>query len=145
MFCSDQVPGSQEELPWCASVFSGQTVDSHSYPVPAVSHSGVVLIIVLVLALTEQFPCKSTDVYLWLKFSRSSDRITNPDPPIKTARVILPPGTSLGSLKDEVLVELEYRSDHDIAAGRIPNSTSTILNMETGQRIYKDSSHERLF
>lgn len=58
------------------------------------------------------------------KFSNNSDSITQPAAPPMSARVTFPPGTSSGILKDGDR-ESEYRSDHDIAAGRIPNSTST--------------------
>lgn len=40
-------------------------------------------------------------------------------------RVIFPPGTRYGSLGD--CSEAEDLSDHDIAAGRIPNSTRTAV------------------
>ncbi|CAK7331877.1 unnamed protein product [Dovyalis caffra] len=43
-------------------------------------------------------------------------------------RVTFPPGTSCGSLIDGD--ELEYLSDHAIAAGIIPKSTNTNKNME---------------
>ena len=54
--------------------------------------------------------------------------MTPPAHPITRVRVSLPPGTSSGSLND--VDELEYRSDQDIAAGRIPNNTNTAKNME---------------
>lgn len=43
-------------------------------------------------------------------------------------RISLPPGTSCGSFTAGD--ELEYLSDHDIAAGRTPNSTNTNKNRE---------------
>lgn len=59
------------------------------------------------------------------KFSMISERITRPDPAITSERVNLPPGTSRGIFEDSD-DDPEYRSDHDIAAGRIPNSTNTV-------------------
>lgn len=54
--------------------------------------------------------------------------MTNPEHPVTRVRVSLPPGTSSGSFND--VDELEYRSDQDIAAGRIPNNTNTARYME---------------
>lgn len=63
------------------------------------------------------------------KFSNSSEKITHPAPPITSARVNLPPGTTSGSFTDGG--GFEYRSDHDIAAGIIPNSSNTRTWMES--------------
>lgn len=53
-----------------------------------------------------------------------SERMTRPDPAITSERVNFPPGTSRGIFGD-LDDDFEYRSDHDIAAGRIPNRTNT--------------------
>lgn len=56
-------------------------------------------------------------------FSSISERMMYPAPPITRDRVSFPPGTIRGIVIDGD--ELEYLSDHDITAGRIPNSTNT--------------------
>jgi hypothetical protein len=63
-----------------------------------------------------------------MKFSSISERMMHPAAPITRERVTFPPGTSCGSLID--VDELEYLSDHAIAAGIIPKSTNTNNNME---------------
>lgn len=60
-------------------------------------------------------------------FSSNSEKMTTPAPPITSERVSLPPGTSWGNFRDDD--RAEYLSDHDIAAGRIPNSTNTNKNI----------------
>lgn len=57
------------------------------------------------------------------KLSINSERMTHPEPPSTSSRVILPPGTSSGSFTDED--EFEFLSDQDIAAGITPKSTNT--------------------
>lgn len=57
------------------------------------------------------------------RFSSNSETITYPATPIKIERVNLPPGTNSGNLIAGDLVE--YLSDQDIAAGRIPKRTNT--------------------
>lgn len=56
-------------------------------------------------------------------FSSISERIMYPAPPITRDRVSFPPGTICGTVIGGD--EAEYLSDHDITAGRIPNSTNT--------------------
>lgn len=53
----------------------------------------------------------------------ASDVITKPAAPMKKAKVTRPPGTM--GLVDGGRHVPEYRSDHAIAAGKIPNRTST--------------------
>lgn len=64
------------------------------------------------------------------KFSINSERMTHPEPPSTSSRVILPPGTSSGSFTDDDDDddEFEFLSDHDIAAGITPKSTNTTWN-----------------
>lgn len=68
------------------------------------------------------------------KFSNSSDKITHPAPPITSARVNLPPGTTSGSFTEGG--GFKYRSDHDIAAGIIPNSSNTRTGMNGKELVW---------
>lgn len=80
-------------------------------------------------------------------FSSISERMMYPAPPITRDRVSFPPGTIRGIVIDGD--ELEYLSDHDITAGRIPNSTNTspkkkeklqLINNETQRYIVTELS-----